>query len=361
MLNINPYSSSIHTQPQPAIQKPQQPAAEQTQTAAVEAENDAVLAAVKNADLQKIGGEGGHGGFMKGTVTVDGQERSVFLKPLDKAESSNYAFLQKNASSKLQEFMPRVYGKVDRDGKEFLVMQDLYSGGRKQIADVKLSKGGIVSQDEMQATRGKPKKLTTWLRMTLEPKLSPGFMVAQGAKWQRTFLYFRSDSALKEKLGAGVDTKKLEKLSGKLGELEAAMEKSPMAFIGASLFIFKDKNGDYSVHLGDPAHAQVKPGVNSEIQDLYHGASNSGDPVKDTQNKAAEFSDRITANRDSIQAIRKTIDTKIAEEKTKQISSGKLNAQGLTPQGPLPMIQHHASLSPRKSFFEAVKRLFSRT
>lgn len=279
-------------------------------------------------NFTEFGGVGGHGGFKKGKVTVDGIEEELFLKPLEEAEYQNYMYLQNHADPALSQFIPKVYGKLALEVKgskiEYLVMKDLYQGGNKQIVDVKLSEGGIACQPEMMATRGKRKNFVHWLRMWLEPKLAPGFMVAKGAKWQRTFRYPFSAYYIKKGFQKPNNEQNLEKLSNQLNYLEQLMKESPMAFIGASLFIFEDKEGNYSLYLGDPAHAQASPHKTDEKdpENLYRGASTGHSD--DIQKKTEEFDRRIAANQRSIRMIRTVIDKMREPGRTSQISNEKL-------------------------------------
>lgn len=298
-------------------------------------QNRNVIAQVEQAAIHEATETiGGHGGFRLATVTVDGQTHEVFLKKYDPVEHQNYEIIQHSAltsgKNALLEFLPRSYGKVSIDGKEYLVLENLYratTNGQSQIADVKLSAGGIASQEEMLATRNKEKKARTFARMQQESLESPGIMVAaHGPKFLRTLKYADSIKLLQANIASSkppATPDQLEKLNKDLKRLQSALDTSPLGFIGASLFIFRDNaTGDFRIYLGDPAHAiinneQVAQNT-PEITNMFIGTKE--DVIK-----------RIDQNKESIGVVIEVVTSVKVEKAAKKTGATALNEWQRTP------------------------------
>lgn len=297
---------------------------------AFEKENKEVCAEVIRAKTEEaIGTSGGHGGFRTATVTLnDTTEHHVFLKKYDPVEHSNYEVFQDllPETGSLRDFMARCYGKVTIGNQEYLVLENL-SIGSTQVADVKLSKGGIVSSKELQATGRKKSKITR-LRQMVEGEAAPGIMVAkEGPRALRTFNYPRSISLLQEALFSAKPTpptpEQLRNLNAQLEKLQNSLTQSPGGVIGASLFMYRDNvSGDFTVFIGDPAHVIFDNATavsKSDRTTLYTGSNR-------------EVSERISANRESIELIRIEISQKIASMETTStdnVASKRLSDTGI--------------------------------
>lgn len=264
-----------HIQPQSNAAAPQTSGVSQSNSE--EQFNHNVCTQLQTAKFESVGSAGGHGGNSIATVTVDNKQVKVFLKPFpkinvgtknnpiivpDKTEYNNYETIKSRCPGLLAH-MPKVYGTVEKDGVEYLVMQNTRDVDGKKlntIADAKLSGGGhayglIATNKEVEKTRKRTKGLGTIIQQEIGARIAPNFMVSREgvARHMRIFEYPSSDKNLKETL-KDATPEQLAHLSTKLGEIKNLMYNDNVALIGASIIIMKDEEGNLTPLLIDPAH-----------------------------------------------------------------------------------------------------------
>lgn len=244
---------------------------------------------LKPEDLQKSKDQGGHGGAIKIVPAV--QDQFLFLKPkmADGAEARNYEVIKTNSA--LARWMPSVHGEVTVDNRPFLVMENIRKSKNgadlTQLVDIKLSKqldglmNPIVSDAEMVHTRGKKKPLLTRLWMAFVSTIAPGYLITNGGI--RLFDYILSKRILRKSL-ANISKEHLGKLIADLRSMKSDMEKSGIAFIGASVVLVHQDDGSVKPILIDPAHIQCSRALAPQIKKalgqpeaakvFYEGADN---------------------------------------------------------------------------------------
>lgn len=136
------------------------------ESSAFQLQNKAVCNELANGKVENftpIKTSGGHGGFCTADVTVAGKTVHLFLKPFDPAEFNNFYFIQLCCAGQeeksILKYMPRVYGEVTLNGTQYMVMQNLFltddNKSWKQVADLKMTKGGQYDDSELEATEQK--------------------------------------------------------------------------------------------------------------------------------------------------------------------------------------------------------------
>lgn len=234
---------------------------------------------------ESLGNLGGHAGMCKGNITLDdGKDVYLFLKPKDEVECRNYQIIERLAPD-VAKWMPRFYGEVKVGGVSYLVLENtrLDSEGQEiqQFTDIKLAGkpnqhcpnfNPIADQDEWDTTRGETKSLLDFEQMKLGAEVSPGYMIAHGPRELRLFHYEKSEENLRKAfmfhiLDYTSSETVLNQLEKDLRDLQEAMRKSPIGFIGASIILVKEK-GRIRPILIDPAHIQVNIEQKEALSDL---------------------------------------------------------------------------------------------
>lgn len=268
------------------------------------------------------GDGGGHGGNLQVTATSAKGKKHFFLKPLDvsrPAELHNYEYINKtDACDDLRQHMIGVHGKVkirNQETKEehyYLVMDDACKDddGKKwkTVSDTKLAgkiKGmnPIACRNEIKKTDRK-KGLLDFLQMWFGCLTAPNFLVYKG---QLRILHFWRSKENFEKSIEDAGIAHLKQLKDDLEKMEKAMEKSRVAFIGASVIILQEIDpstgkpkigGALKAKLIDPAHIQVPAaGANP----VYTGSKG--------------YQRRFDSNRIAMKAIIDTVDGLIKHPK----------------------------------------------
>lgn len=257
---------------------------------------------------------GGHGGTKLVTVNEGGQKHELFLKPKDEVELRNYKIINQ-LDPNLSKFMPRVYGEIRIDNKEYLVMENTRKSqeghGLKQLADIKLSGkidgksefNPIYDKNETVTTRGKEKgRLNAW-QMGKGAALAPdGFMVAHGPKIARLFNYRNSSENLRKSL-QNASSDNLLKLGKSLKEIQDVLDKSPIALIGASIILVEQEDQSIKALLIDPAHIQVdeskRQDVESNLSSEEHAKVYYGKPEVEED----RFSDQKQSNINALKGL----------------------------------------------------------
>lgn len=266
--------------------------------------NQNLIAALLNAETKATGALGGHGNFRVAEVTVGNNNYSLFLKPFDEVEFANFKFIQEQLmgqeESSILKFMPRVYGSIDRevDGKmvKFMVMENLRQNSQgkwKQIADLKITRGGQYDPEELAATGRDQKTRGTALVMDTQAKIAGDFLTVTTNKAMRTLGAGNSQKAFQNKiLKATKQVEVIRDLEKQFAELVRRIERSPMAFIGASIFVYQ--NESFKIYLADPAHGRADPTKFQEQAHLFFG-------------NEADFRKRLKNNCDSIKAMQAAV------------------------------------------------------
>lgn len=247
----------------------------------LDASDAAVILHLEKETLESASGLAGHGGLMKASVKVEGNDHHLILKPLDRVEHANYDLIKRQAAT-LGALLPRMYGVVSVKGQEYMVLQDLTKGKEpfKPIADIKLAgkveglENPVVDQGEMLATRGRKKGRLVDFVMAQGAKVAPDFMfVTGGHRRLRALDYAKSKENLLQAL-EGCSKEDLQDLEEQLEQLTNELKKSPFAFIGASVLLLKSKSGALKLVMIDPAHLGCKesvqePGVYTPSPDQF--------------------------------------------------------------------------------------------
>ncbi len=283
-----------------------------TQKSAFQKENEAVLKALAKAELQMAEVSGGKGGFCTATVDVNGTPKTLFLKPIDEYEFSNYSYVQNeckgNEDDSILKYMPRVYGKFEN----FMVMENLRTADDKQwkqIADLKISAGGQSDDEELQATK-RPKGTLEKGLMKTQDSYAPNFLFLVKSKVMRSVNAIMGSeeifvAALKKE---SLRPETLKKVRGQLVELNQLLTNSPMAFIGCSIFIFVSKDGkDVKVRLADPAHGIARPGTESKDENVFY-AFHDG-----------KFDARLAANKKALGEMIACVSAALSSVKAKDV------------------------------------------
>lgn len=234
----------------------------------VEACRKSIPAQIK--DSQDIGG---HGGTLKATLG----DQKLFLKPKDPVEACNYRLLEKLVPE-LIPYMPKVHDEITIGDKTYLILDDLVGMGTP-LVDIKLAGRlqndkdfhPICSQGEMRTTRKKEKPKADYLQMKVTADMAPDYMIAVPPRFVN---YADSQITLTEKL-KGTSKAEYKKLFESLVKIQGILKRSPVALIGSSLFLVKERNGEIKIKLIDPAHLQVAPNARGlagfDLTQIYFG------------------------------------------------------------------------------------------
>jgi hypothetical protein len=138
--------------------------------------------------------------FRKTTVKLaDGTEHKVFLKKLDKPEFKNFQFIQEeckgNEDNSILKYMPRVYGQINRDGQDYMVMEDLEAkegGPWQQVGDLKMTAGGQYDDDELTATGRKEKTVGVSFVLKTQSTFASDYLTVVENKAARTWNAIKS-------------------------------------------------------------------------------------------------------------------------------------------------------------------------
>lgn len=286
-------------------------------------------------DIKKSEDVGGHGGnlMIKVSLTesrddfeLSSKTHYLFLKPYDEIEHRNYQIIKEQAPE-VSEFMPQIYGDVMIDATRYLVMQNTRfdSAGRplNQLADIKIAGkipnnpdfNPIADQNEIKTTRGSEKNYIDYMQMKFGAESAPDYMLSVGPKLFRIFQFRSSESNLLEKLD-NISVDHLKFFREKLEKLSAAIEQSPIAFIGASVILIREYSGEIRPLLIDPAHIQVHPGKKSEVENQFK------DPEITKRIYFGEeqgYSQRKESNKIGLKALKTTVITELAKNATDDI------------------------------------------
>lgn len=305
---------------------------EETPTTSIE--EDVCMALISNqGEWESIKTSGGHGNFFIATVKVGNTNHNLFLKPLDETENTNLKFLHEKATEDLKKFIPHLYGTVEITVKvdginrnmKYMVLENFRNADNKELVDAKLSAGDIAKQEEVKLTRGKGKTFITFYYQKLAQMTSPGFMISNKEVHRklRFLFYSMSEKTLAKALvsdpkNAAKSQENLKNLQKELETLRDALKESPMAFIGASVMIYQDKEGAYTVKLIDPAHGQADP---RKLIDSAHGQADPriggklhvyrgprvGMQEEDHNKNIEEFENQLATNVQSVNAMVKAV------------------------------------------------------
>ena len=271
----------------------------------VQKENQAVTNALaeQQVALEKTEASGGKGGFKKATVVVDGKEYKLFLKPIDSYEFSNYKFIQDvcegNEGNSILEYMPRIYGRFG----DYMIMEDLTAGGWKQMADLKMSAGGQSDTDELTYTN-RPKGFLEDQVMQLQNRNALQFLFLDKNKVKRTLNALEGSEKLFAESLQNLPNEALESLIAQFEELDTLLKDSPVAFIGASIFLFISEDGrQVKVLLADPAHCIAHPRAATADTNVYIASDES------------KFTERLKCNSSAIKTMAAVVKTVKARNK----------------------------------------------
>lgn len=248
----------------------------------------------QTVELQKADAGGGKGGFRQVTIEIDGKKKKLFLKPIDTHEFSNIRFIHdecaKSKDESILKYMPRVYGRFG----DYMVMEDLRdapNGEWQQKADLKISLGSQSDPEELEATN-RPKGLLEKGLMQFQDNNASLFLALDRSKLQRTRNAIAGSEQIFKNLLLDLSPEVLPKLLDQFKELEKLLDNSPVAFIGASIFVFVSPDGkDIKIRLADPAHCIARPLAATEDRNIFFSRN------------PQSFQDRLNHNKHAIKAM----------------------------------------------------------
>ena len=224
---------------------------------------------------------GGHGGTIRVRLTIDEKTIYLFLKPEDPTEARNYKILQ-HLTPDFAKLLPSVHGRVEVNGIRYLVMEntciDREGQALKPIADIKLAGippeapknyNPIANQNEYETTRDRRKNSFDYKYMGWTARQARGLLRACDKGLGRWANYGSSERTLFEDFSK-LDLSTLEQMLANSETFKEEFLKTPVAFIGLSLFPLISQDGRAAFLKGiDPAHMQISPRMKPEVDLLF--------------------------------------------------------------------------------------------